>query len=1107
MKSRIIVLLIVILFPVLAVAQSGEVDYKEGIKSLPVYEIGKPETSPVFYTGRVYQGAQGHVYPYPMYDVLTDNKVIKDYTELVLENDYVNVSVLPELGGRIFSGTDKDNGYDFFYRQTGIKPALIGMLGAWLSGGVEWNFPHHHRPSSYMAIDWKEQDNEDGSKTIWVGETELRHRMDWAVGVTLYPGRSWVEAKVRIANGTPFTHSMLYWANVSVHCDENYEVIFPPRTQFGTDHSKVSFTKWKMGEIVPGSGQIEDLSLWKNYVYNSRSIFAWNFEDDFLAGYDHGRDAGIVHVANHHQVNGKKFFLWGNNPSAKVWDKMLSDNDGQYLELMVGAYSDNQPDYSWIYPGTVREFSHIWYPIKGIRGVKNATAEGAVNVEFDKNGKMFIGFNTTTLRKDARVKVFYGDETIFEEVVTLDPNTPYTNIIDVKKFPAQTLFTVSLCSQEGQDLISYTPVRITEAPMPEVVSDVKSPSEYTTIEDLYLTGLRLEQFHNARVLPEPYYLEALARDSTDARVNTAMGIRYLKKGSFDLAGKYLQRAVDKLTRDYTTPKEIEPLYYLALCNELQGRLKEAEDLYWKVTWSTAYQHPAYLALARIAAIEEDYGKALEHIENAVYTGGRNPEAYIMGACFLRKTGRVGEALSLLDKVVEISPLDRWADIERVFCNKGSMTSADLGNVLFKGDSFIEKQDLIETVRKYMQLGAYDDALAVLEAAVGCGAPYDSFPLVYYYAGYCCMKVKSIMKAYEYIDLGHSQPTDYCFPFRIEEIEMFQDILKMNPEDEKMYYYLGNLYYYLDQYDNGIACWKKAVDLGADFKTVFRNLGFAYGRKSQFDIALEYYGKAIEIDNGDPRLLVEADNIREQAGDLPEVRLKLFSGNINTAFKHGDAVLRLVSLYIQTGKYDEAIDILDNYHFHVWEGGGNHNMYVDAHLLRGIEQYKAGNVKTALKDFVSADAFPDNLEVGQYYTGYYNPKVHYYIGMAYDKLGDRRKAKYHYSKVSAIDESDFELCYYKIMACLALGEKSEADMAIRRMQERIGRIDEEDFSIDQYSKFGNEGNVNENRAKAYYYRGLAYLIESDTERANECFEKAVAMDSDSVWAKVFLNNDK
>ena len=246
MKSRIIVLLIVILFPVLAVAQSGEVDYKEGIKSLPVYEIGKPETSPVFYTGRVYQGAQGHVYPYPMYDVLTDNKVIKDYTELVLENDYVNVSVLPELGGRIFSGTDKDNGYDFFYRQTGIKPALIGMLGAWLSGGVEWNFPHHHRPSSYMAIDWKEQDNEDGSKTIWVGETELRHRMDWAVGVTLYPGRSWVEAKVRIANGTPFTHSMLYWANVSVHCDENYEVIFPPRTQFGTDHSKVSFTKWKM---------------------------------------------------------------------------------------------------------------------------------------------------------------------------------------------------------------------------------------------------------------------------------------------------------------------------------------------------------------------------------------------------------------------------------------------------------------------------------------------------------------------------------------------------------------------------------------------------------------------------------------------------------------------------------------------------------------------------------------------------------------------------------------------------------------------------------------------------------------------------------------------
>lgn len=207
-------------------AQSVKMEQKT--LTLPTYEIGAPDVNSIFFTGRVYQGAQGHIYPYPLYDILTDNKVDKDYNALYLDNEYVNVCVLPEMGGRILSATDKTNNYEIFYKQTGIKPALIGMLGAWLSGGVEWNFPHHHRPSSYMDIDWRMEENDDGSKTIWVGETEFRHRFKWSIGVTVYPGRSWVEAKVRIMNRTPFIQSMLYWANVSVHCNEDYEVIFPP---------------------------------------------------------------------------------------------------------------------------------------------------------------------------------------------------------------------------------------------------------------------------------------------------------------------------------------------------------------------------------------------------------------------------------------------------------------------------------------------------------------------------------------------------------------------------------------------------------------------------------------------------------------------------------------------------------------------------------------------------------------------------------------------------------------------------------------------------------------------------------------------------------------
>ncbi|MDR1879580.1 MAG: DUF5107 domain-containing protein, partial [Tannerellaceae bacterium] len=272
MKKELVVLLGVCLFSGQAGGQTVKIEQRPLV--LPTYEIGAPDANAIFYTGRVYQGAQGHIYPYPLYDNLTDTKTDKAYNALYVENEYVNVCVLPEIGGRILSATDKTNGYEIFYRQTGIKPALIGMLGAWLSGGVEWNFPHHHRPSSYMPIDWKTEENADGSKTIWIGETELRHRIKWSIGVTVYPGRSWVEARVKIMNRTPFIQSMLYWANVSVHANEDYEVIFPPSTQFGTEHSKVAFTRWPYGETAYGNGDTVSIAWWKNFTSIARSTFA-----------------------------------------------------------------------------------------------------------------------------------------------------------------------------------------------------------------------------------------------------------------------------------------------------------------------------------------------------------------------------------------------------------------------------------------------------------------------------------------------------------------------------------------------------------------------------------------------------------------------------------------------------------------------------------------------------------------------------------------------------------------------------------------------------------------------------------------------------------------
>ncbi len=319
-------------------AESKTRIWKEKI-TLPTYLVGDPDPNPRFYDGRVTQGAQGRVYPYAMSDVLLQQKEDKIYEIIYLENDYVKISVIPELGGRIFTAVDKTNDYDFFYRQHVIKPALIGTLGEWISGGSEWNFPHHHKATTMMTMDYLMEEHEDGSATLWLAETERRHRFRITLSITLYPDRSYVEMGVNPYNPTPFVNSFLYFANPAVHVDSTYQVIFPPNVGWVTQHAKREFIQWPNanGRYGGKTYEDEDISWWKNLT-SPVSFFAWNESQDFFAGYDHGKKAGVAYVANHHTAPGMKFFTFGSGEAGKAWDKRLTDSDGPYLELMAGVF-------------------------------------------------------------------------------------------------------------------------------------------------------------------------------------------------------------------------------------------------------------------------------------------------------------------------------------------------------------------------------------------------------------------------------------------------------------------------------------------------------------------------------------------------------------------------------------------------------------------------------------------------------------------------------------------------------------------------------------------------------------------------------------------------
>ena len=345
-----------ILCAVLA-AQAATTLFADSVKAweeattIPTYPLDPAEKSPIFDCDWSYQRARRSVYPYRLNDNMTRVRKDVSYNAVYLENKYVKLCILPEIGGRLFYAVDKTNGYDIFYHQDVIKPANVGMTGAWISGGVEWNVFHHHRATSHMPVSYAISSNPDGSKTVWLGETELRHRMSWAIGVTLHPDKSYIEISGRLANTTMNDNSILYWSNVSTYVDKNYQIIFPQNTEFGTFHCKESFCHWPITrEAYTGKEEYAnnlDISWWKNHPSNN-SVFVHDLKDDFIAGYDHGRKAGTMLVGNHNIVKGGKFWLWGANSGWPT--KILTDTAGHYIELMQGAYSDNQPDYTWIPP-------------------------------------------------------------------------------------------------------------------------------------------------------------------------------------------------------------------------------------------------------------------------------------------------------------------------------------------------------------------------------------------------------------------------------------------------------------------------------------------------------------------------------------------------------------------------------------------------------------------------------------------------------------------------------------------------------------------------------------------------------------------------------------
>lgn len=1082
---------------------------------IPTYPAPAPDPNPMFLEKRVYQGSSGKVYPNPLTDRVSDKKSEKAYRAVFLENEYIQAMVLPEIGGRVHAGLDKTNGYDFVYRQRVIKPALVGLLGSWISGGIEFNWPQHHRPTTFMPVDYLLEERPDGSATVWLSEHEPMNRMKGMVGITLHPGKAFIEARVRLFNRTPLAQTFLWWANLAVHVHDRYEAFFPPDVSYVADHAKRAVTGFPIARgFYYGVDYTRGVDIrWYKNIPVPTSYMVTESRYDFLGGYDHARQAGVVHVADHHIAPGKKLWTWGNSEFGYAWDRELTDSGGPYIELMAGVYTDNQPDFSWLQPYETRTFSQHWYPIQQIGPVKNANRHVAVNLE-ESQGQAKIGVCSTEVYTNAAARLSAQGKTVWQRTVDLAPGRPLVESTAVPPGIEAKDLLLTVSTQHNRELISYRPEVLVQGRLPHPATAPPWPQDVGSNDELFLTGLHLEQYRHPTRSPEPYWQEALRRDPLDARSYNALGLARLRRGEFKQAEAHFRHAIERVTQRNPNPRDGEAYYNLGLALKYQDRLEEACDAFYKAAWNQAWKAAGHFELAGIASARRDYSAALDHLGRSIASSEENLKARNLEAAILRRLGRHAEAQSLARETVRMDPLDFWARNELLAASRESgdlkaseKMSAELAR-LIEGQT----QTYLDIAFDYAGAGLWGDAIELLERLRKTGGNRSpEYPMVLYALGYFCYQAGDADRAREYYQKAGAAAPDYCFPARLEEMLVLEAAIARDPGNAKAFYYLGNLLYDKGRHEEALRSWEESCKLDPSFSIPWRNLGIAYYNvRRDSKTALDAYGKACEVNPKDARLLYEFDQLRKRTGSPPEERLSLLEERLDLVDQRDDLTLERVALYNQKGSSQKALDILLSRRFHPWEGGEGlvSGQYVWAHIILGGELLESGHAAKALDHFQSARRYPESLGEGKHPL---TPENHldYLEGRAQAALGNVAAAKIAFGRAAESRGGCSVMTYYQGLALRELGEEAPADKRFRELSEFAARQMQTEAKVDYFATslpnflLFEDDLEKRNRVECLFLAGLASLGLGETDGAGKAFREALALDPNHLGAQYQL----
>ena len=995
---------------------------------IPTYEVGKPEKNPIFLEKRVYQGSSGVVYPYPVIESIANEKVDKEYNAVFIENEYIKIMILPELGGRVQMAYDKIKQRHFIYYNHVIKPALVGLAGPWISGGIEFNWPQHHRPSTYMPVDTTIEENADGSVTVWVNEMERMFHQKGMAGFTLRPGHAFLEIKGVLYNRTEVPQTFLWWANPAVAVNDYYQSVFPPDINAVFDHGKRAVSSFPIAtgtyyKMDYSAGV--DISNYKN-IKVPTSYMAVNSRFDFEGGYENDTQAGMLHVASHHISPGKKQWTWGNGDFGRAWDRNLTDEDGPYIELMAGVYTENQPDFTWLQPYEEKSFVQYFLPYRELGVVKNATKDLLMNIEPAGEGQVCFKIFATS-RQQVVVTLRGEDGTVnYQKEVTITPEELLNETVAV----GEEQFTrLELVVTAGAKELLYWHAEPDEVkPIPDAAEAALLPEEIKTTEQLYLTGLHLEQYRHATYNPVEYYEEALRRDPIDVRNNNALGLWYIRKGRFQRAEQYLLTAVKTLQKRNPNPYDGEPIYNLGLALKYQRRMDEAYARFYKSCWNAAWQDAGYFACAQISLMQGRLEDALDEIDRSLIRNWHHHKARALKAAILRKMGRKEDALRLIEDSLDIDKFNFGCRYEKYLLT-GDVADLQVLKELMRG----EAHNYDEIALDYCGAGCWTEAASLWNIASSENAVT---PMTYYYWGWC-LEEGGLEGADAIFAKAVAACPDYCFPNRLEAILALQCAMEKNPEDARAPYYLGNLYYDKRQYDLATEYWEKSATLDASFPTVWRNLALVYFNKQhQEEKALECMEKAFHLDETDARILMELDQLYKRMQRPHAERLAFLQQYPALIAQRDDLVLEEITLLNQTGAYEKAKTLLDAHIFHPWEGGEGKvpAQYQFARVELAKLALKEGRNEKAVQLLEECLVYPHHLGEGKLYGAQEND-FYYFLGCAYDAMGQKEKAKECWEKATLgptepaaalyYNDAKPDKIFYQGLALMKLGRTDEA----------------------------------------------------------------------------------